>query len=93
MVVVILEALDHILAAGAQSSMHTATENPYLRLVEEADGLTLVEQLQSDDNEDVYKKAVKVLEYFPQEGEEEEESQTFGGSAGLGGFNFQAMQQ
>jgi len=89
MVIVILEALDHILAAWVPQP---GVENAYLQAIEECDGLTQLESLQSDDNEDVYKKAIKVLEYFPQEGEAEETSQTFGGLTS-GAFSFQAMQQ
>ena len=90
MIVCILEGLDHILAAGELQ----AGENPYLRLIEECDGLTSIEALQSDENDEVYKKAVKVLEYFPQEGEGEDDSQAFGASTSMaGGFNFSGMQQ
>jgi hypothetical protein len=45
-----LEALDHILAVGkaAAEQLPEFNENPYLRAVEEADGLTKIEALQHD---------------------------------------------
>jgi importin subunit alpha-1 len=84
-----LEALDHILAVGkmALENMPEVHENPYLRLIEECDGLTKIEGLQHDTSDEIYRKAVRLLEtYFPVE----EEMGMDAGSAALpqGGFNF-----
>jgi importin subunit alpha-1 len=84
-----LEALDHILAVGklAHESLPHLTENPYLRLVEEADGLGKIEALQHDTSDEIYRKAVRLLEtYFPVE-------EDMAGDVGpavvpQGGFNF-----
>ena len=39
-------------------------QNPYTAFVDEAEGLTKLEQLQTHNNEDVYKKAVHILESY-----------------------------
>jgi hypothetical protein len=83
-----LEALDHILAVGKTAEEQMAlNENPYLRLIEEADGLTKIEGLQHDTSDDIYRKAVRLLEtYFPVEEEMGMEAGT--SSVPQGGFNF-----
>ena len=46
--------------------------NPYTAFVDEAEGLTKLEQLQTHSNEDVYKKAVHILEtYFSLEDDDD----------------------
>ena len=43
-------------------------ENPFANKIETADGLPKIEALQEDPNEEVYQKAMKILEkYFPLE--------------------------
>jgi HEAT repeat protein len=82
-----LEALDHVLAVGkaACEQLSNLKENPYLKLVEEVDGLTKIENLQHDTSDDIYRKAVKLLEtYFPVE----EDLMDSGASMPQGGFNF-----
>jgi importin subunit alpha-1 len=84
-----LEALDHILAVGkaAEEQIAQLNENPYIRLIEEADGLTKIESLQHDTSDDIYRRAVRLLEtYFPVE----EEMGIDGGVSSVpqGGFNF-----
>lgn len=83
-----LEALDHILAVGKTAEEQMAlNENPYLRLIEEADGLTKIEGLQHDTSDDIYRKAVRLLEtYFPVEEEMGMDAGT--SSVPQGGFNF-----
>ena len=39
-------------------------QNPYTTFVDEAEGLDKLEQLQTHNNEEVYKKAVSLLEQF-----------------------------
>ena len=90
-ILVVLEGLDHILKSGdeiANRRPEFGGENPYLRLVEECDGLTAIENLQTDENEEVYHKAVRILEYFPQEGQVEAHGQEFGIPQNVGGFSF-----
>mmetsp|Transcript_12229 Transcript_12229/g.28497 ORF Transcript_12229/g.28497 Transcript_12229/m.28497 type:complete len:549 (+) Transcript_12229:62-1708(+) len=66
---VALEALENILKVGKQRQVKQGmAENPFCALVEQADGLRQLEALQEDPNEDVYEKAMKILEgYFPLE--------------------------
>ncbi|KAF4756694.1 Importin alpha subunit (Karyopherin alpha subunit) (Serine-rich RNA polymerase I suppressor protein) [Perkinsus olseni] len=93
---VCLEALENILRVGLQAmeANPNLTENPYLQLVEEADGLTKIENLQSDSSDEIYLKAVRILEnYFPLEGEDDIEEMEASGSDSAtapptGGFNF-----
>lgn len=97
MILVVLEALNGILTAGRKLvDRGDYPENPYLRVVEECDGLTIVEELQLDDNEEVYHKAVNVISHFPIDDSGDggvaggSNEQMFGPSSGTqqGGFNF-----
>mmetsp|Transcript_7488 Transcript_7488/g.15118 ORF Transcript_7488/g.15118 Transcript_7488/m.15118 type:complete len:537 (-) Transcript_7488:493-2103(-) len=89
MITVALDAIENILKVGQQKQQENGlAENPVVALVEQADGLRRIEALQEDPNEDVYHKAVRMLEtYFPLEDDA-------GGNdlpdAGAGGFNFGA---
>jgi len=93
---VALEALDNILKTGKQQQTQQGlAENPCASLVESADGLQAIEALQEDPNEEVYQKAMKMLEtYFPLDDDAEiaeDAGQTqfqFGAEVPTGGFNF-----
>jgi len=96
-VVVALEALENILRVGKTMQIERGlAENPFVEFVEQADGLAKLEALQEDPNEDVYQKAMKVLEdYFQLEdddaligGEAMQPSLPFGQAVPQGGFNF-----
>lgn len=100
-VTVCLEGLENILKVGeAEKSMGTTGDvNYYAQLVEEAEGLEKIENLQSHDNNEIYEKAVKILETFWLEEEDEalppadgaQPGFQFGGSelpVPSGGFNF-----
>lgn len=68
-ITVALEGLENILRVGEKESQ--SPTNPYASFIEEADGLTKIEDLQNHQNNDIYEKAVKILEsYF---GAEEDE--------------------
>lgn len=77
-VVVALEGIENILKVGQglaeQASLRgEPAANPYAQLVDDADGVDLIEELQNHANEDVYEKAVSILEtYFDVEAEEVE---------------------
>ena len=73
-IMVCLEALENILKVGeaVKSSGLTGDENLFGTLVEEAGGLEKIENLQSHDNNDIYQKAVKILETFWTEDDDEE---------------------
>jgi len=100
-ITVALEGLENILRVGEKDSKSNNTGvNQYATFIEEADGLAKIEELQNHTNNDIYEKAVKILEvYFAAEEEEpsiapgiDQNQQTyqFGGAtpAPQGGFKF-----
>ncbi|KAF9619948.1 hypothetical protein IFM89_010564 [Coptis chinensis] len=104
-VTVCLEGLENILKSGeTEKNMgKNGGVNLYAQLVEDAEGLEKIENLQSHDNTEIYEKAVKLLETYWLEDEEDEappgddDAQPgfhFGGNgdepppAPRGGFNF-----
>ncbi|XP_048230471.1 importin subunit alpha [Ricinus communis] len=101
-VTVCLEGLENILKVGeAEKNLgNTGDANLYAQMIDEAEGLEKIENLQSHDNNDIYEKAVKILEtYWLEEDEDEalapaDASQSgfhFGGNevpAPSGGFKF-----
>jgi hypothetical protein len=98
---VALEALENILRTGKQKQQEQGlAENPFCQILEAADGLPKLEGLQEDPNEDVYSKAMKILEnYFPlEEGDTTIDDsgnqgfQAFGAQMPQGGFNFGGAQ-
>lgn len=64
--------------------------NLYAQMIDECDGLDKIENLQTHDNNEIYEKAVKILERYW--AEEEEEVQLQDGGVGDGtqqqGFGF-----
>ena len=96
-VTVCLEGLENILKVGevGKNSGETGNVNFYAQLIEEAEGLEKIENLQSHDNNEIYEKAVKILETYWLEEEEEQlpsgDTSQFGGNelpVPSGGFNF-----
>ncbi|XWS58119.1 hypothetical protein CRYUN_Cryun08bG0007400 [Craigia yunnanensis] len=101
MVTVCLEGLENILKVGEadKNCGSTGGVNLYAQMIDDAEGLEKIENLQSHDNTEIYEKAVKVLETYWLEDEDEtmspgDASQTgfhFGGGelpVPSGGFNF-----
>merc|ERR1719440_1262767 len=64
LVTVALEGIENVLKAGEYEAPQNNGTNPYTAFVDEAEGLTKLEQLQTHNNEDVYKKAVHILESY-----------------------------
>lgn len=100
-VTVCLEGLENILKVGeAEKTLGNSGDvNYYAQLIDDAEGLDKIENLQSHDNNEIYEKAVKILEQYWLEEEDEtlptgDGSQSgfqFGGndvSVPSGGFNF-----
>jgi len=101
-ITVALEGLENILKVGEQDAKNSAGRNQFADLVEEAQGLDKIEQLQVHQNIDIYEKAVKILEnYFAAQEEDQnvapgvdpsQQTFSFGAPAGAntpkGGFNF-----
>jgi len=68
---VVLEAVDNILATG-NAVTKGQSANPFCLHFEEHDGIDRLEELQNHESEDIYQKAVKILEkYFSAEEEDE----------------------
>jgi len=100
MIGVALDAIENILKIGKQKQAENGlAENPIANLVEQADGLQKIEALQEDPNEDVYNKAVHLLEtYFPVEDDTNAQDLAdtlipaqgfnFGAAVPQGGFTF-----
>ncbi|XP_020108788.1 importin subunit alpha-4-like [Ananas comosus] len=89
-VCVCLNALDNILSVGESDKKSGKTgTNPYVELVNECGGLDKIENLQEFDNDEVYKKAIEVLESYWDE-EDQNEAPIFRGSgvSSEGAFEF-----
>jgi len=64
-VTVALEGLENILKVGESiKEQGLAPNNPYADMIDEAEGLDKIEGLQNHENQDIYEKAVKVLETY-----------------------------
>ncbi|KAJ8749415.1 hypothetical protein K2173_025459 [Erythroxylum novogranatense] len=87
-VTVCLEGLENILKVGeAEKSLgNTGDINLYAQMIDDAEGLEKIENLQSHDNNDIYEKAVKILETYWVEDDENEPLPP--GDAAQSGFNF-----
>ncbi|XP_038875705.1 importin subunit alpha-1-like [Benincasa hispida] len=101
-VTVCLEGLENILKVGeAEKNLGTNGDvNLYAQMIDDAEGLEKIENLQSHDNHEIYEKAVKILETYWLEEEDEALPTTDGGAqpgfrfggnelpVPSGGFNF-----
>ena len=64
-VTVALEGLENILKVGdAEAKAQGLAQNVYATCIDEAGGLDKIEQLREHESEDVYEKAVKILETY-----------------------------
>merc|ERR1719238_303931 len=91
LVTVALEGIENVLKAGEYEAQQAGSQNPYTAFVDEAEGLDKLEQLQTHQNEDVYKKAMHILEtYF---GIDEEEDEAIAPETTQQGLVFQGQQQ
>lgn len=99
-VTVILKALDNILRAGEDlmNRGNTGGYNIYAQMIDDAEGLEKIENLQSHDINEIYEKAVEILsKYWTEEDDDsefdapEDNGFEFGnqsGNAPTGGFSF-----
>ncbi|VVB06991.1 unnamed protein product [Arabis nemorensis] len=73
-ITVCLQALENILAVGETEKNlgHTGDNNLYASMIDEAEGLDKIENLQSHHNNEIYQKAAKILETFWTEDNNEE---------------------
>ncbi|KAF5452290.1 hypothetical protein F2P56_027304 [Juglans regia] len=88
-VTVCLEGLENILRVGeADKSLgNTGEVNLYAQMIDDAEGLEKIENLQSHDNNEIYEKAVKLLETYWLEDEDEALPSGDGSQPGFG-FGF-----
>lgn len=91
-VTVCLEGLENILKVGeADKEMGlNGGVNLYGQMIDECEGLDKIESLQSHDNNEIYEKAVKILERYwaEEDGEEDDAQDAVNGDAQ--GFTFGA---
>ncbi|KAK7363519.1 hypothetical protein VNO77_05663 [Canavalia gladiata] len=86
-VIVCLEGLENILKVGeAEKSVgNTGDVNLYAQMIDDAEGLEKIENLQSHDNNEIYERAVQILETYWLE---EEDETLPSGDGAQPGFNF-----
>lgn len=90
-VTVCLEGLENILKVGDAEKGDNGDVNYFALLIDDAEGLEKIENLQSHDNNEIYEKAVKILETYWLEEDDEtlpagDKTQTnfnFGGGNGI----------
>jgi len=81
-VTVALEGLENILACGVRlQEEHNLNENPFVERAEEAQMIDRLEELQLNENQDIYDRSVKILEdYFGTEDQtQQSQNWNFGG--------------
>ncbi|WCJ23265.1 Importin subunit alpha [Euphorbia peplus] len=74
-VTVCLEGLENILKAGeTEKETGTTSVNVYAQMIDDCEGVDKIENLQSHDNHEIYEKAVKILERYWIEEEDEDQN-------------------
>ncbi|KAI6692960.1 hypothetical protein NL676_020670 [Syzygium grande] len=64
-VTVCLEGLENVLKVGqAEKEQGNTGDNVYAQMIDDAEGLEKIENLQSHDNNEIYEKSVKLLETY-----------------------------
>lgn len=83
-----LEGLENILKVGEHDKAAGATgdANVFAQMIDEHEGLEKIENLQSHDNNEIYEKAVKLLETYWME--EEDDAMATAGEAAPAVFDF-----
>lgn len=92
-VTVSLEGLENMLKVGeAEKDLgNNNGVNIYARYIDEAEGLEKIENLQTHDNNEIYEKAVKILETYWLE-EDEDQNGAIGGEVSQSNFTFGGTQ-
>ena len=79
-----------MLKAGEVEAPGNNGQNPYTTIVDEAEGLDKLKQMETHQDDDVYKKAMHILEtYF---GVDDEEDESLQPESTQQGFVFQSQQ-
>ncbi|KAK4492615.1 hypothetical protein RD792_003433 [Penstemon davidsonii] len=86
-VTVCLEGLENILKVGEaeKTQGNTGAVNLFAQMIDDSEGVDKIESLQSHDNNEIYEKAVKILETYWLE---EDDEQLPSGDAPQSSFNF-----
>ncbi|KAG7533534.1 Armadillo [Arabidopsis thaliana x Arabidopsis arenosa] len=71
---VCLDGLENILKAG-EAEKNTGDVNCYLQLIDAAEGVEKIENLQKHESDEIYEKALRILETYWDEEEDDEETQ------------------
>eukprot|EP01025_Chloroclados_australasicus_P030502 TRINITY_DN305_c1_g1_i1.p1 TRINITY_DN305_c1_g1~~TRINITY_DN305_c1_g1_i1.p1 ORF type:complete len:550 (-),score=77.98 TRINITY_DN305_c1_g1_i1:558-2207(-) len=91
-ITVALEGLKNILEVGEAKRVQQGPDarNPYVQLVEDADGISMIEDLQNHESEEIYNKAVSILDQYFETVEEEMamEAVALPGTDAQGAFQF-----
>ncbi|KAL5700334.1 Importin subunit alpha-4 [Ranunculus cassubicifolius] len=93
-VTVCLEGLENILKVGETDKEmgNTGGVNVFAQMVDECEGLDKIENLQSHDNHEIYEKAVKLLEKYWLEDEDDEQNVQPQDATQQGAFTFGSSQ-
>jgi len=75
-IMVALEGIENILRVGVVDAPKYNGVNKYAEFVEECGGLDLIEELQRHENEEIYNKAVNILQIYFDSQEEDDEDPT-----------------
>lgn len=87
-ITVALEGLENILRAGdLEAQSNGSGQNMMATYIDEADGITKIQNLQYHENEDIYEKSVHMVETFF--GVDEEEDQDIAPTADPNAFQYQ----
>ncbi|XP_041999379.1 importin subunit alpha-4-like [Salvia splendens] len=90
-VTVCLEGLENILKIGEadKENGQNGGINIYAQMIDDCEGLDKIENLQSHDNNEIYEKAVKILEkYWVEEDDDQNLADGADANQGDGGFSF-----
>lgn len=87
-ITVCMEGLENILKVGEAEKAETEDINYYAQLIDDAEGLEKLENLQSHNNIEIYEKAVKILEVYWLGDDDDDEENVPGGDGTQTGFNF-----
>eukprot|EP00465_Bigelowiella_longifila_P002861 CAMPEP_0185257044 /NCGR_PEP_ID=MMETSP1359-20130426/6106_1 /TAXON_ID=552665 /ORGANISM="Bigelowiella longifila, Strain CCMP242" /LENGTH=559 /DNA_ID=CAMNT_0027841925 /DNA_START=24 /DNA_END=1703 /DNA_ORIENTATION=- len=89
-IMVALEGIENILRVGVKDMPKWNGANKYAEHVEECGGLDLIEDLQRHDNEDIYNKAVNILQmYFDTDENNDKSDDELAPATGGDGSQFQ----
>mmetsp|Transcript_3642 Transcript_3642/g.8635 ORF Transcript_3642/g.8635 Transcript_3642/m.8635 type:complete len:567 (-) Transcript_3642:324-2024(-) len=87
-IMVALEGIENILRVGVKDMPKYDNTNRYAEFVEECGGLDLIEDLQRHENEEIYNKAVNILQIYFDTQEDDEEDHNLAPAVSAEGSQF-----